>query len=126
MCAVVALWDILLHPIQDWPYQEEDFLPRDHDVIDGMTDFFDADQMLMFHWKPHPAKSPRENDLLAGAAETLNVEQSRINTQALLEKHRLWVFKVDKDNTTVDRTGSFHTDWEAFVSAPPQGRLTEY
>jgi len=120
VCATVALWDILLHPVQEGLFE-----PMDDHLEDGFPDLWDANTMLLLRWKDTPVKPPGENELISAAAEGLGVEKERLKTQVLFEQHRLWLFKVEKDRETDANKLPAHISWKALMLAP-KGRLTKY
>mmetsp|Transcript_31678 Transcript_31678/g.79954 ORF Transcript_31678/g.79954 Transcript_31678/m.79954 type:complete len:581 (-) Transcript_31678:39-1781(-) len=112
LCASVALWDIMLHPVQEGLFE----VPED--VDDGLPDLWDQNTMLMLRWRQ--STTPGESELLAGAAEALEVETEELKTQVFLPEHRLLLFKVDgKQNST--RLPA-HLRWKAALLAP-KGKL---
>merc|ERR1711941_166782 len=87
LCAMVALGDILLHPLQ---FQEN------HD--DGLGEWFDESAMMLLRWKTGQANDPGENELIAGVAGALHLDQSKFSTQAFLQNHRTWIFKYNRES----------------------------
>jgi len=112
LCASVALWDIMLHPVQEGLFEVPD------DVDDGLPDLWDQNTMLMLRWRQ--SASPGETELLTGAAEALEVESDELKTQVFMPDHRLLLFKVTgKQNST--RLPA-HLRWKAALLAP-KGKL---
>lgn len=112
-CAAVALWDIMLHPVQEGLFE----VPDDG-VDDGLPDLWDQNTMLLLRWRPAGAQT--STGLLTRAAEALELDVDKLATQAFLPNHRLLLFKVaGKENNT--RLPA-HIRWKAAVMSP-KGKL---
>lgn len=119
-CAVVALWDIMLHPVQEGLFEP----PANFDGIDtGLPDLFDQNALLLFRWRPAPAEVPSEERLLSVAAESLQIEKDQLATQALFAKHRLLLFKFT-GSTTGGSKMPIHMHWKTLMLSP-KGSLGE-
>jgi len=120
VCAAVALWDIMLHPVQEGLFEP----PADLDGVDaGLPDIFDQNAMLLLRWRPPPAEAPSEQQMLLAAAEALEVEGDQLTTQALLEKHRLLLFKyTGASSEKGGRKVPVHMHWKTLMLSP-KGKL---
>jgi len=117
LCAFVALWDIMLHPVQEGLFE----IPEGADGLDdGLPDLWDQSTMMLLRWKPTGMSQPSEPQLLAGAAEALGVETGEVQTQALFVKHRLLLFKSKGDQNKVPA----HIRWKAAMLSP-KGKLEQ-
>eukprot|EP00434_Breviolum_minutum_P039606 symbB.v1.2.035175.t1/scaffold4679.1/size42772/3 len=107
VCGAVAMWDIMLHPVQEGLFE----LPGDmlHGLDDGQ-------------WKPGEGRD--ETALLWAAAESLGTEALSLKKQALFEEHRLLLFKYEAQKDSQRPTTPIHTKWKT-SSNSPQGDLAK-
>mmetsp|Transcript_3205 Transcript_3205/g.8502 ORF Transcript_3205/g.8502 Transcript_3205/m.8502 type:complete len:624 (-) Transcript_3205:105-1976(-) len=130
LCAAVALWDIMLHPVQEGLFEPADSFDS---LDDGLADLWDPGSMLLLRWRQGAAGAPGsdvvmplewETQLLAAAAEALQVEESKLTTQVLLPEHRLLVFRHSgpADNSTRLPAQLHWNAWKAAMLAP-EGKL---
>ncbi|CAJ1387177.1 unnamed protein product [Effrenium voratum] len=121
VCGAVAMWDIMLHPVQEGAFD----LPGDlHGLDDGLADLWDQNTMMLFRWKPGEGRD--EAALLWAAAESLEVDAMHLKKQALFEEHRLLLFKYDagKDGAQRAAASPVHAKWKEQI-ASPKGQLAQ-
>jgi len=115
VCAAVALWDILLHPLPEGlfeaPAATEPLLGSD------LPELWDPSSMMLLRWLPGLEQPPGEQELLASAAEAIKVEVSKLTTQVFASRHRMLLFKA-----VVAEHPPAHMRWKAAKLAP-SGRL---
>lgn len=116
LCAAVALWDIMLHPVQEGLFEPPD------DIDADLPDLWDLNSMLLLRWKAQLATQPTEEQLLKEASGALGVGTDRIQTQLFNEEHRTWLFKVSRDANNATALQP-HARWKALVTSPPDGLL---
>uniref|UniRef100_A0A7S4WF22 Uncharacterized protein n=1 Tax=Alexandrium monilatum TaxID=311494 RepID=A0A7S4WF22_9DINO len=120
VCAAVALWDITLHAVPEGLFEP----PADLDGVGaGLPDVFGRNAMLLLRWRPPPAEAPGEQQMLLAAAEALEVERDQLTAQALLEEHRLLLFKYT--GAPSERGGGevpVHARWKTLLLSP-KGKL---
>jgi len=93
-CAAVAMWDIMLHPVQEGVFEPA----VKHDG--NLPDFWDRNSLLLLRWQAPPAQFPGEKELLSMAEKALDVNESSLTMQAVFPSHRLLLFKVDSKGYT--------------------------
>lgn len=110
ICAAVALWDILLHPLPEGMFEP----PPEHTDDLGLPDLWDQNTMLLFRWQADEVEAPGEQSLLANIAETLETEPALVTTQVFDPTHRMLLFKA------MDSAGRSpaHVRWKEFMFAP--------
>jgi len=119
LCATVALWDIMLHPVQEGLFE----MPEDgHGLSGPLPDLWDQSTMMMLRYKNTGMSHPSDTQLLAGAAEALGVTEAEVATQALFVKHRLLLFK-SKEEANKTRVPA-HIRWKAAMLSP-KGKLEQ-
>jgi len=119
-CATVALWDIMLHPVQEGLFEP----PADFEGMDtGLPDIFDQNALLLLRWRLPSTDVPTEQQLLAAASEALAVETDKLATQALLPKHRLLLFK-HTNQAEKGSTVPVHIRWKTAMISP-KGKLAQ-
>lgn len=111
-CAAVAIWDIMMHPVQEGLFENPDDL---HD-LDGLADLWDQNTMMLFRWKPGEGRG--EAGLLWAAAEALEVEPLKLKKQAYFEEHRLMLFKIDAPQPRGGNEQPVHARWKNSVRNP--------
>mmetsp|Transcript_29981 Transcript_29981/g.53638 ORF Transcript_29981/g.53638 Transcript_29981/m.53638 type:complete len:599 (+) Transcript_29981:101-1897(+) len=117
-CAAVAIWDIMLHPVQEGLFEVPDHLDA---LDDGLADLWDQNTMMMLRWKPLPAESTGESALLFAAAESLGLETDKLVKQAVFPEHRLLLFKYEGPVEPATRQ-PVHARWKASMESP-KGQL---
>mmetsp|Transcript_56844 Transcript_56844/g.122941 ORF Transcript_56844/g.122941 Transcript_56844/m.122941 type:complete len:576 (-) Transcript_56844:241-1968(-) len=115
LCAAVALWDILLHPVQEGLFETEADL-GDH----VLPDLWDQSAMLLLRWQ---GEEPDHQVLLKAAAESLDIETDKLATQAIFKQHRLLLFKF-LGPPEQESSKAVHLRWKALVQSP-QGELAK-
>mmetsp|Transcript_99936 Transcript_99936/g.214014 ORF Transcript_99936/g.214014 Transcript_99936/m.214014 type:complete len:590 (+) Transcript_99936:147-1916(+) len=122
ICAMVALWDIMLHPVQDGLFETS----AEHDGMDegGIPNLWDENTLLLLRWRPPPSEMPGEAQLLATASEALGYEAEKMKTQAIFPNHRLLLFKFVGPDPEASTRGPVHMRWKAEMSAP-KGKLAK-
>lgn len=110
LCAAVAMWDIILHPVQDGLFEVHDDI-----VNDRLPDLWDQNSMMLLRWSPN--SHPSEETLLKVASEALGVEKDQVAKQAMLDQHRLLVFKYSGPADSSSK-GAAHTRWKSALIAP--------
>lgn len=120
VCGAVAMWDIMLHPVQEGLFE----LPSDimQGLDDGLADLWDQNTMLLLRWKPGEGRD--ETALLWAAAESLGTEALSLKKQALFEEHRLLLFKYEAPKDGQRPATPIHTKWKTSASSP-QGDLAK-
>lgn len=119
VCAMVALWDIMLHPVQDGLFEP----PSGFDGLDGaahLPDIFDQNALLLLRWRKSLATAPSESELLSMAAEALELKEDQLSTQSLFPEHRLLLFKAK--GAGKDSKMPVHMHWKTLVLSP-RGKL---
>lgn len=111
-CGAVAIWDIMLHPVQEGLFEMPDGLNGMMD--DGLADLWDQNSMMLFRWKPGEGRG--ETGLLWAAAESLGIDPLSLKKQALFEEHRLLLFKYD--GTSEAGKLAIHEKWKANLISP--------
>jgi len=106
VCAGVALWDILLHPLPPG-------------IIEAPAAMLDENEFMMVRWDLPPVEPPGEQWLLDHAAEALEMDATKLSTQAFLEDHRVLIFKAQTE--TMWPAGAH---WNAYV-VRPSGKMEE-
>jgi len=130
LCAAVALWDIVLHPVQEGLFEPVDAFDG---LDDGLADLWDPGSMLLLRWRESAAGAPVsdvvipldwEQQLLAAAAEALQVEEGKLTTQVLFPEHKLLVFKHNGPAENSSRLPA-QLHWNAWKAAmlAPEGKL---
>mmetsp|Transcript_60727 Transcript_60727/g.198836 ORF Transcript_60727/g.198836 Transcript_60727/m.198836 type:complete len:633 (+) Transcript_60727:131-2029(+) len=114
-CAAVAMWDIMLHPVQEGLFE----VPDDLAAEDGLPDLWDQNTMLLLRWRDG-VSAPGERELLDGVAEALEVEADGVASQAFLPEHRMLLFKI-AGKEDASRMPA-HQRWKAAMIAP-RGKL---
>mmetsp|Transcript_43919 Transcript_43919/g.84342 ORF Transcript_43919/g.84342 Transcript_43919/m.84342 type:complete len:584 (+) Transcript_43919:149-1900(+) len=114
-CASVALWDIMLHPVQEGLFEP----PADSGGADSaLPEIFDQNALLLLRWKQQLNTQPDPENMLSMAAEALEVEKDKLATQSLIVDHRLLLFKflgpAEKGGTV-----PVHMRWKTSVLSPP-------
>mmetsp|Transcript_35739 Transcript_35739/g.83095 ORF Transcript_35739/g.83095 Transcript_35739/m.83095 type:complete len:603 (+) Transcript_35739:113-1921(+) len=118
LCAAVALWDIILHPVEEGLFEP----PADLGGVEtGLPDIFDQNAMLLLRWRPPPAEAPGEQQMLSVAAEALGIDKDALATQALFPKHRLFLFKF-MGGAEKGSALPMHIRWKTAMLSP-KGRL---
>eukprot|EP00928_Gymnodinium_smaydae_P024601 TRINITY_DN19865_c0_g1_i2.p1 TRINITY_DN19865_c0_g1~~TRINITY_DN19865_c0_g1_i2.p1 ORF type:complete len:610 (+),score=117.83 TRINITY_DN19865_c0_g1_i2:110-1831(+) len=105
-CAAVALWDILLHPIQEGLLEPGEYGLSEHGLAD-------AGSNLLLRWRPLE-EAPDEEALRSAVASALGLETSAIVPQVRLEQHRLFLFSA----SGADSAGSVAERWAEVLRAP--------
>jgi len=120
LCAFVALWDIMLHPVQEGLFEP----PTDFGGADsGLPDIFDQNTLLLLRWKQQLQNQPQEEHMLSVAAEALGVEKDKLATQRLIVDHRLLLFKFLGPAEKGSKV-PLHMRWKTLMLSPPT-RLAE-
>lgn len=115
VCAMVALWDIMLHPLQDglFDVHEEDSMHA------GLHDLWDHNKMMMLRWKDVAGAVPGEKLLLSTAAEALSIDKDQMETQAMFPNHRLMLFKYSGPAESTSGTAdAVHVRWKSALAQP--------
>mmetsp|Transcript_42882 Transcript_42882/g.100626 ORF Transcript_42882/g.100626 Transcript_42882/m.100626 type:complete len:587 (-) Transcript_42882:51-1811(-) len=89
VCCAVALWDIVLHPVQD---------TFDSDAVQLPTDIWDESSMMLLRWKPS-VETRTDETLLSVASTALGVSTESLQKQARYDDHRLFIFKTNETAT---------------------------
>jgi len=87
-CAAVAMWDIMLHPVQ-----EGSSLP-------SSTSFWDSRSLLLLRWQAPPAQFPGEKQLVSMVEKALDVNENSLTMQAAFPSHRLLLFNINSTTFT--------------------------
>jgi len=111
-CAAVALWDIMLHPVQDGLFE----IPDD-DGHEGLHDLWDHNKMMMLRWRDVAGAVPGEKLLLSTAAEALGVSEDNVDTQATFPAHRMMLFKYSGPPEPASQTPVAQR-WKAALAQP--------
>lgn len=115
MCAFVALWDIMLHPVQEGLFEP----PTDFGGADsGLPDIFDQNALLLLRWKQELSMQPDEENMLSMAADALGVEKEKLSTQRLIADHRLLLFKFLGPAEKGSKV-PLHMRWKTLMLSPP-------
>jgi len=115
ICAAVALWDIVLHPMQDSDPDMPEFGERADDAP-ALPDIWDQNSMMLLRYHDN-GEAREERELLALAAEALEVDAaSDLAVQRLLPDHRLLLFKVA--NGEHRRGLPAHIRWKLALQEP--------
>merc|ERR1719277_1998965 len=120
-----------MHPVQEGLFEDVDSFAG---LDDGLADLWDPGSMLLLRWRESAAGAPGsdvvipvewENQLLAAAAEALQVEESKLTTQVLFPEHRLLVFKHNGPNAENSGRLPAQLHWNAWKTAmlAPEGKL---
>lgn len=118
-CAAVALWDIMLHPVQDGLFE----MPDDDGVHEGLHDLWDHNKMMMLRWRDVAGAVPGEKLLLSAAAEALGVSNDQVDTQAMFPAHRMMLFKYSGPSEPTSQTPVAQR-WKAAL-AQPKGSMAK-
>lgn len=120
-CSFVAMWDILMHPVQEGlfevPHADDDGLHQ------GLNDLWDHNKMMMFRWKDTAdGSAPGESLLLSAVAESLSVDQALLESKATFAEHRLMLFQYKGQFDKTQRPA--HARWQQALDVP-EGKVSE-
>jgi len=117
LCAAVAMWDIMLHPVPTGTFEEPATVkPIEHN--DDLPELWDQDSMMLLRWLPQTTLGDQgESRLLDGIASALYVDRSDFETQVFVPDHRLLVFKCKQGSAGSEHV-PVHIRWKAALLAP--------
>eukprot|EP00403_Amphidinium_massartii_P022911 CAMPEP_0178392288 /NCGR_PEP_ID=MMETSP0689_2-20121128/11603_1 /TAXON_ID=160604 /ORGANISM="Amphidinium massartii, Strain CS-259" /LENGTH=542 /DNA_ID=CAMNT_0020012861 /DNA_START=174 /DNA_END=1802 /DNA_ORIENTATION=- len=115
VCGSVALWDIIMHPVQDDALWEHEEMLKELDP--AHSDLWDPSAMLMLRWKD----GTRDDDSLTSmAAVALGMPQESISKKTRDDEHRLFIFKAQDSEPVAEGSTPAKLDqkWKALLEAP--------
>jgi len=110
ICAAIALWDILLHPLPEGLMEP----PSEQHVGSDLPELWDPSSMMLLRWLPELEHVPGEQELLADVADALALESSLVATQVFAPSHRLLLFKAKSPGVPA------HARWKAAKLSPTE------
>lgn len=114
-CAAVAIWDIMLHPVQEGLFEMPEHLDLGNDAL---ADLWDQNMMMLLRWKSD--STPGVPALLTAAADALSLEATQLKSQEVFNDHRLVLFKYTGPPEPHGGRASVHTRWKTL---PPSTKL---